>query len=449
VSGAAPHERGARSIAASSGLLLAGRVAGNAGLFVAVLLLARGLGPSGRGTIAFLTVTAMVIAKVTDVGMTSAALVWAAQRLPLRPVLLTNLIGFTAMSSLAGGLLVFGGLIAVGDARPVDVDDVVLLAFVAGTVLVALGESGAAYLLGCTRFGVEAAVTAVVPWLYAVVLLVIDLGPGLDVAWAGYAWIGANGVRAALLVAAATSGIGFGRPDLRLLVESVRFGVQAWVGGLSRLLNFRLDQILMAYLATSAALGIYAVAVNVSEVLLYLPGAVATALVPYIAGAEPGHRVHHTLRVFRATGLLTLGTLAAAAVAGPILIPLVFGEPFRDSVVPFLLLLPGALGFTAMRVFSGALVASSFPGRSSLGPAVALVTGVLLDLVLIPPFGASGAAAAASAAFLVGGAVAAGVYRGSTQFSLRALVPGPTDAGDLWRVASDGLARMRGRISTT
>jgi O-antigen/teichoic acid export membrane protein len=449
VSGAASHEGGARSLAASSGLLLAGRVAGNAGFFVAVLLLARGLGPSGRGTIAFLTVTALVIAKLTDFGVTSAALVWPAQRLPQRPVLLTNLMGFTALTSLAGGLLVFGGLVAVGDARPVDVDDIVLLAFVAGTVLVALGESGAAYLLGCARFGREAAVTAVAPWLYAVMLLLIELGPGLDLPSAAYAWIGANGARAALLIVAASSGIGFGRPDLRLLGESVRFGVRAWVGGLSRFLNFRVDQILMAYLATSVALGIYAVAVNVSEVLLYLPGAVATALVPYIAGAEPGHRVHQTLRVFRATGLLTLGMLAAAAVAGPILIPLVFGEPFRDSVVPFLLLLPGAVGFTAMRVFSGALVASSFPGRSSLGPAVALATGILFDLVLIPPFGANGAAAAASAAFLVGGAVAAGAYRDSTRFALRALVPGRRDAGDLRRLASNGLARVRGRISTT
>ena len=45
----------------------------------------------------------------------------------------------------------------------------------------------------------------------------------------------------------------------------------ARIGSLSRFLNFRVDQILMGFLASEAALGIYAVAVNASEVLLYLP----------------------------------------------------------------------------------------------------------------------------------------------------------------------------------
>ena len=43
------------------------------------------------------------------------------------------------------------------------------------------------------------------------------------------------------------------------------FGLRAWVGTLSRFLNFRVDQILMGFLASEAALGIYAVAVNASQ----------------------------------------------------------------------------------------------------------------------------------------------------------------------------------------
>jgi O-antigen/teichoic acid export membrane protein len=117
-----------------------------------------------------------------------------------------------------------------------------------------------------------------------------------------------------------------------------------------------------------------------------------------------------------------VGALVVAAVLGPLLLPLLFGTAFRDSVEPFLLLLPGALGFAATAVFSSGLMASSAPGRSSLGPLVSLVTGVALDLVLIPRFGANGAAAAASAAFLAGGAVALLAYRRSSPFGWRELV---------------------------
>jgi O-antigen/teichoic acid export membrane protein len=70
-------------------------------------------------------------------------------------------------------------------------------------------------------------------------------------------------------------------------------------------------------------------------------------------------------------------------------------------------------------IFTNALVASSAPGLSSLGPLAALVVGLALDFVLIPPFGASGAAVAASSAFLVGGITALLAYRTRERFRWR------------------------------
>jgi Na+-driven multidrug efflux pump len=67
-------------------------------------------------------------------------------------------------------------------------------------------------------------------------------------------------------------------------------------------------------------------------------------------------------------------------------------------------------------------MAASSPGLSSFGPLVALVAGIALDLVLIPAYGASGAAAASSAAFLAGGCVALLVFRRRAPFPWGALV---------------------------
>ena len=198
---------------------------------------------------------------------------------------------------------------------------------------------------------------------------------------------------------------------------------------LSDALNGRVDQILVALIASEATLGVYAVAVNGLEILLYPAAAAATAILPAAARAYRTKRAESVLGRLRSVGLLTLGGIVVAAVVGPLLFPIVFGPAFERSATPFLWLLPGALGFVALAIFSNALVASSAPGRSSAGPLVSLVLGVVLDMLLIPPFGAAGAAAAATAGLLAGGATALVLYRTRASFALGALIR--PRAGDL------------------
>jgi O-antigen/teichoic acid export membrane protein len=228
----------------------------------------------------------------------------------------------------------------------------------------------------------------------------------------------------------------------------VSFGLRAWPGHLALFLNFRLDQLLMGFLATEAALGFYAVAVNASEVLILLPGALATALLPVISRSGVADRKDRVLRVFRSLAIVTPITIVVAALLGPVLLPAVFGSAYEDSIVPFLWLLPGALGFAAMAVFATALTGASSPGMASLGATISLVTGIVLDFALIPPFGATGAAAAASVAYLAGGAAAAWAYRVRDPFRLAELIPRGEDlallrvlAGRLLRRASPARAR--------
>jgi O-antigen/teichoic acid export membrane protein len=189
--------------------------------------------------------------------------------------------------------------------------------------------------------------------------------------------------------------------------------------------------VITGLIASEATLGIYAVAVNGSEVALYLPGVVGLVIVPVIARSVAAERVEVTLRVFRVLFVFALATITIGYACTPLL-PIIFGEDYEPSVEPYLWLLPGGLGYTALVVFSASLLASSKPGRSSLGPLAALVVGVALDFALIPPYGATGAAVAATAAFAAGGVVAATVYRTVARVVARLLLPRRSDL-DLMR----------------
>ena len=233
-----------------------------------MLVLTRGLVPAERGTVAFLIVTALFAAYVCGLGLGETATVFASTRPESRPRLLTNLLLASALVSVAAAVAVALLLDALADVRPrgITTQEVFLLGI--GVVATALHEVAKAFLLGCSVFRSQALVQAVWPWVYAGLLLAVSLTSGLTVVAAITCWAACFGAAALTLVVIAVRHAGLGRPDPQLLRSSMHFGLRAWPISASRFMNFRTDQILMGFLATQAALGIYAVAVSASEALL-------------------------------------------------------------------------------------------------------------------------------------------------------------------------------------
>jgi O-antigen/teichoic acid export membrane protein len=424
------------SVARGSLIIFVAQLVANAGFFVAVLILARGLGPEGRGTVAFVIVSALILARFAALGLSESVLVFASSRPGLRPQLLANQLAFALTSATVVGGVTAGALLLLGASAPAGIGaNEVALIFV-GTIAVTLVDLIDAFVIGCGRIVQRAVVAAVTPWVYAGVIGILLAAGSLTVTRAGAGWATANALSALALVGIALGLASPTRPNLPLLRESIAFGVKAWVGMFASFLNMRFDQILLGLIATQTALGIYAVAVNGSEVLLYFPAALQQALIPALARVDPKARDEQTLRTFRIVLLLTTASLVVAVLLGPRLLPLLFGARFQGSVDAFLWLLPGALGFATAKVFSSALLASSSSGLYSVGAIAALITGISLDLILIPAYGAVGAAAAASAALLVSGTASLLLYRTRSRFRGVSLVPGPGDVAMLGHLAA-------------
>jgi O-antigen/teichoic acid export membrane protein len=432
------------TVARGSAPLFWAQVGGNIGLLAALVPITRSLGPEGRGTVAFVTVTAIVSATLARLGVTEAMTVFAAQRPRERPRLLSNvLLSVTVAECVAAGI-VCGALLAFPGIRPPGVGDPELLALALGMLASGLADAGYMFILGCSRFRLHSAVTIAMAWGYAAATTVVALTVGLTVMWAVGLWVTVQAIKAGVLLTASIRAEGLAAPRMKLLRECVVFGLGAWIGTLSTAFSQRLDQLLVAVIASEAVLGIYATAVNAFEILLYLAGAAATAILPLGARAGAGVRTAEILRTYRAVTVLTGIGIVVAAILGTQLIPLVFGAPFEASNGPFLWLLPGALGFVALSIFSNALVAALAPRRSSAGPLVSLVVGLGLDVILIPSHGATGAAIATTAALLAGGATALVLYATRDHFSPGALfIPRRGDLA-LLRALARPFARMGG-----
>ena len=430
----------------ASARLFVAQLSGNAGFFIAVLLLARLLGPSGRGTVAFVTVSCLVLARICSLGLQDASTYFAAREPHRRGSVLVNLWLFTLCSTSVIGLLVVVALATTGVA-PASVGTVELVILLVGTVVAGFVDGGIAYLYGVSRFATAALITAFTPWLYVLLLVAIAAADAMSATVALIAWLVTHLAWALALLAGAVRTTRPGRPDVALLTTSLRFGVRAWLGTMAKFANFRADQLMLGLLASEAVLGTYAVAVNSSEVLLYLPAAVAAVLVPSVASGTVS-RAPDVLRAFRVVSIVTLLATVVAILVGPTLIPLVFGSDYAGSVTPFVVLSLGAFGYTASAIFSGGLLGSSHPGLASVGPVTSLVLGLTLDVILIPDYGATGAAWAATIAFAAGGVAATLAFRRVHPTPWRDLVPTRVDlAGVMAQVRQAG-GRSRALLPT-
>jgi O-antigen/teichoic acid export membrane protein len=220
-----------------------------------------------------------------------------------------------------------------------------------------------------------------------------------------------------------------GRPDGRLAREISSYGMRGQIGGLITLLNLRLDFAFLGAMAGPAVLGTYAVASKYAE-LLRLPGTALTwVCYPHLAGC-PADEASTRARRYLRPALLTvlLPAVPAFLLAGPV-ISLLYGARFAEAVPQARVLLAGMLLAGAAGVASAYLYARGRPGANSLVLGAGLAATVVLDLLLIPAYGALGAAWASTTAYLVTDALlVATTLRLSGPPRARPVTPAATEA---------------------
>jgi O-antigen/teichoic acid export membrane protein len=429
---------------ASSALLTWGtNVAGAVLALGTVLIVARELGADGRGQVALLTAIVVLTANFATFGVQEANANVAAAEPETRPALATNSVLLAlSLGALAIGILA-GLITAVPDVAG-DSDRTLLwitLAFVPVLIvqifLRFLVQADYGFAVANAAALLSAALAIVGTGAFAV-LGILTVGSAVGV------WLAAQALEAAILVSYIAWWLaGFGRPDPALARRSLGFGLRAYPGRVMQLGNYRLDQWLLGAIAGSRELGLYSVAVAWSEALWYLPTALAAVQRPDLVRADRREAGRQAVRIFRATAVVTVGAGAVMIVLAPILCVDVFGGEFHGSIDDLRVLVAGALGMAALKLFGNALVAQGRPGLQSASIAVGFVCTVVLDALLIPPFGGLGAALASTLAYTAAGVVVGAIFVRALERQATEFVPRAGDIRWLMRQLRSRLRRTR------
>jgi O-antigen/teichoic acid export membrane protein len=234
------------------------------------------------------------------------------------------------------------------------------------------------------------------------------LGPVLAAWVAAKALVGLATAGAALReTRAAAAGAPWGG-----LCRDARFVVEIGITNVVSLLNYRVTLFLVERHDGLAAAGVYSVAVQVAELLWLLSSALTISAYHRIGQPDSDAAARTALHAARLNVALAAGAAPLLWGAAALALPRVLGPDYAGALMPLAALLPGIAAYAAASSLSAFFTNHlGRPHLSGLIAALSLALNTLGCLVLVPRWGAFGAAASTSAAYVGAIAVALWLFR--------------------------------------
>jgi len=422
------------SFAATAGIQVMQAVTG--------VLLARVLGPSGRGELAAVILWPTVLTVVGSLGLAQASTYFIARARSVGEE--GRLVGTAlALTAAISTVLVAIGLIivplALGGYEPEVVDTArkFLVAFIPINLFAVITMS---LLNGQHRFALFQTVRILVIAAILVGLVGLDLAGELTIESGAAAYVVAYAIGGAIGGFAILRSV---RGRIGVAVEQARellgFGLRSALSQSMWSLNERADQLVISIFFSAASLGLYVVAVTLTSLTTLIGFSFAVIVLPMIArfdSIEERRRVAHLF----ITATLVCATVVSVPifVLEPQLIRFFFGADFVDAAGVGRVLLVAGIVFGLNRVMESILQAVGRPLESSIGEGVALAVTAAGLAVLLPTMGIMGAGVTSLIAYTASSAFM--IHRAARALEVRPL--------DLVKPEREMLAKARGLIGS-
>lgn len=376
-----------RQVIAASLVERVGRLAVS---FVVITLVARQLGVDDFGRLSLALAVVALFGPLVVLGLDQICV----RNLIVHPQKKGTLLGTTALLQGAGGmmvvLLVLGGLLLVQPSSGA-------LVAIASLSLLLQWPAAGEYAL---RAKGQMATVAIARTIATLGYLVVAAGLlALQAGVYAFAWLTVADL--ALLALAqgwmlrsvtATAPLHANLQTARELLHD------AWplvLAGMAVMVYMRTDQVMLAYFVGDSAVGGFAAAARISDLWYVLPTTVAYVAGPILLGrGSPNSREYlEPLHAYtRGLVALTYMAIIATMIAPAVILDFVYG-PTYAAFAPVLTVHFWSVLFVVLGVMQGQwLIARNATRFTLLRTLVGAVVNVLLNLALIPPFGAVGAA---------------------------------------------------------
>ncbi len=193
-----------------------------------------------------------------------------------------------------------------------------------------------------------------------------------------------------------------GKLTLRFVVikDLFAYGLKMYLPNVIQYLQYRSDMLLVAYFLTPIEVGYYALAVNLVEILRKIPTTTASLLFPRAARLSASEAVALTAKTCRNVFFIILVLFIPFYFAVRFIVIPIVGDAYIPILSPFLILIPSMFGVCILHLLMIYFYGRGKPTIVLRSVVLGLLLNVILNLILIPRLGISGAALASVISYI-------------------------------------------------
>ena len=212
--------------------------------------------------------------------------------------------------------------------------------------------------------------------------------------------------------------------SLESAITLIKHGFPFLISSVSILIYMRIDQVFLGLISTPFEAGNYSTAVKISEVFFFIPTIIINSCTQKIADSV--HQNDDLLETVEVKKLykkiLLIGLLITVASIGMSqFIVLIFGEQYALAGRVLLYLAPSSIAVSAGLASSMWLTVKGYGWVISVRTIFGASVNIILNILLIPKFGASGAAVATTVAYFASVYLIGIIYK-STRSNIQLLL---------------------------
>lgn len=188
--------------------------------------------------------------------------------------------------------------------------------------------------------------------------------------------------------------------SVSMIRQFVFFSSMAYVGNIATFFNYKLDFWVMDAYQGKSQLGIYSLAVQLTQLLWLLPTAISTVLYSYASTGSRENAIKFTVQLKQIGfyGTLFLGIIGLTL--SYYFIPILYGKEFTPAFNLMSLLIIGVIPFSIPRIIASLFAARGNFKISFLVSVYGFMISTILYFTLIPLWGLYGGAIASSISYI-------------------------------------------------